>query len=156
MLHEANGPTGQVWVHAYGDKDLDIQPGIGEDRPDSQKRMAIYLVTTNHDLVSPNKMLRQHWAVRRRTKELLKEEIKFGWGINPHEVDPCHITIVRYINGRKKAMDPDNLVGATKLHLDAMKEVGIISDDNPECISIEVSQMRSDDFDGVKIWVREK
>ena len=111
-------------------------------------------------LVSPNKMLRMHWAVRRKMKReiaaeleekvmplLLKSEIPF---------QKCHITITRHILGRHKFMDPDNLVGSMKMLIDAMRDLDIIDDDTPEHVVITAKQEQSStDFNGVVLVLTE-
>ena len=111
-------------------------------------------------LVSPNKMLRMHWAVRRKLKReivaelelrvmpfLLKNEIPFR---------KCHIVVERHISGRHKFMDPDNLVGSMKMLIDAMRELGIINDDTPEHVVITARQEKSaTDFNGVVLLLTE-
>ena len=98
----------------------------------------------NMDLVSPNRMLRMHWATRRKWKEDYSDRVWCQTSKWPKNLDPCHIKIERLFTGRQKAMDPDNLVGSVKFLLDGMRSCGVISDDNPECISLEVHQRRTD------------
>ena len=96
------------------------------------------------DLVSPNKMLRMHWAVRKKWKQTYSDAVWQHTELWIKHLDPCHIKIERLFTGRQKAMDPDNLVGSVKFLLDGMRSCGVISDDNPECISLEVHQRRTD------------
>lgn len=46
---------------------------------------------------------------------------------------PCRMEFNRYYC--KQPMDIDNAYAACKLPLDAMREAGIISDDNPNCVT---------------------
>lgn len=113
---------------------------------DSRTRPAVQyeFVLDKLDLVSPNKMLRMHWATRREWKDIYSDAV---WAVTEKwskHLDPCHIKIERLFTGRQKAMDPDNLVGSVKFLLDGMRSCGVISDDNPECISLEVHQRRTD------------
>ena len=111
-------------------------------------------------LVSPNKMLRMHWAVRRKLKrEIIAElELRVMPFLMKNEIpfQKCHIVVERHISGRHKFMDPDNLVGSMKMLIDAMRERGIINDDTPEDVVITARQEKSpSDFNGVILLLTE-
>lgn len=111
-------------------------------------------------LVSPNKMLRMHWAVRRKLKrEIIAElELRVMPFLMKNEIpfQKCHIVVERHISGRHKFMDPDNLVGSMKMLIDAMRELGIINDDTPEDVVITARQEKSpSDFNGVILLLTE-
>jgi hypothetical protein len=111
-------------------------------------------------LVSPNKMLRMHWAVRRKLKrEIIAElELRVMPFLMKNEIPfkKCHIVVERHISGRHKFMDPDNLVGSMKMLIDAMRDLGIIDDDTPEHVVITARQERSEsDFNGVCLLLNE-
>jgi Holliday junction resolvase RusA-like endonuclease len=94
------------------------------------------------DTVSPNVMLRAHWAVRKKWKQKY-QRLFSDWLQQNGDFTcpkPVHIDITRCVAGRGKMMDPDNLVGSVKLLIDALRECGILYDDTPECVSIQVNQ----------------
>jgi len=43
----------------------------------------------------------------------------------------------------KQLFDPDNLVGATKVILDALREIHVLYDDSPKFLELEVMQQKS-------------
>jgi len=49
---------------------------------------------------------------------------------------------VKVVSHRKKLMDLDNLFGGLKVVLDAMRGIGLIQDDSPEHIDLDVSQVK--------------
>jgi hypothetical protein len=50
--------------------------------------------------------------------------------------------VVRITSYRRRLLDFDNLAGGCKYFLDSCKYAGLIPDDGPECITLEVSQVR--------------
>ena len=80
---------------------------------------------------SLNVMLREHFSARSKRKEklcwLIKQQqpIKFKGKVR-----------VRYIRHAIKLMDWDNHASSCKLVFDALKECGIITDDNPNVIVV--------------------
>lgn len=48
--------------------------------------------------------------------------------------------VVRIASFRRRLLDPDNLTGGTKYFVDGCRYAGLIPDDNPEAITLEVSQ----------------
>lgn len=51
-----------------------------------------------------------------------------------------HVRIVRITSYRRRLLDPDNLAGGVKYFLDCCKYCGLISDDAPDEITLEVRQ----------------
>lgn len=51
--------------------------------------------------------------------------------------------LVRIKSVRSRLLDPDNLVGGVKYHLDACRQCGAIPDDAPHAIKLEVSQTKA-------------
>jgi len=105
------------------------------------------------DLLSPNRLYRMHFAQRSRYKKSIEAMlIAYGDNIMPIQ-SPCKVKIVRQYGYRKREMDEDNLYGACKSLIDALKVrkknkdggLGIIEDDSPKHIELSVSQEKSSD-----------
>ena len=78
---------------------------------------------------------RAHWSQAARLKR--EEQERVGWAIREAGVKPVDGPIEIGFNfiESSRLRDPDNVIGgATKVVLDAMKEHGIISDDNPRIV----------------------
>ena len=111
-----------------------------------------------YDLINPNKLMRMHWAARKKAlKNLLQMVLVYGDKPIPTFQSRVKISVTRSWGKRKRAFDIDNLYGGCKLLLDALKEkggLGIISDDSPKQVLLEVRQEKSgDDIGGIRIIV---
>jgi hypothetical protein len=103
------------------------------------------------DLVSPNKLFRMHFGQRSRLKRSI-ETMLVGYG-DPIFLlkGPVDLTIIRRYGYRKREFDEDNLYGACKPLIDAMKVrkknkdggLGIIKDDSPKHLNLMVTQEKS-------------
>jgi len=91
---------------------------------------------------SLNQLLRQHWSVRRKQKRCWAVLLLVA--MNEHGFSPkgkfapkmrLKLTITR-----KRRLDRDNLVGGCKPLIDAIKDAGIIRDDSPGWLDLEVEQ----------------
>lgn len=76
--------------------------------------------------------------IRMHFSEYKKEKEKWIWwmkkaGAGLKAPMPCTMEFNRYYC--KQPMDIDNVYAACKLPLDAMREAGIIPDDNPNCVT---------------------
>jgi hypothetical protein len=60
---------------------------------------------------------------------------------------------VRIISKRVRLCDPDNLVGGVKHTIDALRIAGIIPEDDPEAITLEVSQEKVSSYKKEETWV---
>ena len=103
--------------------------------------MTSLIFTILGPLPSLNKLLRTHWAKRRQLKNSYKREIWVQGGI--HDIFNVKkkkqaISIIVYQPFRR--FDEDNLVGATKLLVDALRETGFIYRDSPKWLKREVRQ----------------
>jgi len=92
-------------------------------------------------LPSLNKLMRMHWAKRRRLKVDYKRELWMQGGI--HDIFNVlkrkqAISIIVYQPFRR--FDEDNLVGATKPLVDALRETGFIYRDSPRWLKRKVRQ----------------
>ena len=103
--------------------------------------MIIHL-TIDRPTPSPNLTLRMHWREQRRLTKTWDIEVLCA--INGLEEvrkarfeEHRDVKIIRY--GRK-LLDPDNLVGSTKMLIDALRHAYLIWDDNPKCLDLIVEQ----------------
>ena len=76
--------------------------------------------------------------IRMHFSEYKKEKEKWIWwmkkaGANLKAPIPCTMEFNRYYC--KQPMDLDNAYSTTKIVIDAMKECGIIPEDNPNCLT---------------------
>ena len=113
-------------------------------------------MTLEYQFESLNKMMRQHWAVRKKRQEELWAAVEYAATRPiPKFKGKARLTIIRQWGKRGRAFDPDNLVASCKMLIDCLKEpkgrskygLGIIPDDSPEHIELLVKQEKS--LDGV-------
>ncbi len=99
---------------------------------------------------SLNKQLRMHWRTRGRLKNnaILHVRAVMGRDEIKHLKKLAHLTIRVYSNapklagGRARSLDVDNLVGAQKPLVDALKDLGIIKNDSPVWLDIGYVERR--------------
>ena len=99
------------------------------------------------DLISPNRLMRMHWATLKREKNKIKQLLAiYGSPIETFE-GKVDMLIEREYGRRNKALDPDNLYGATKLLIDCLRSqsIGAIVDDTPEILRLKVTQKKAED-----------
>lgn len=92
-------------------------------------------------MMTPNQFIHLHWAAKDREKQWWVTQVmeaKQIHGITDAAVKR-KVIITRF--GRK--MDPDNLVASCKCLLDALTINGIIRDDSPDWIELEVKQRKA-------------
>lgn len=113
-----------------------------------------YTIELEYQLESLNKMMRQHWAVRKKRQEELFAAVEYASKPPlPSYKGKTLVTIIRQWGKRGRAFDPDNLVGSVKPLIDCLKKpkgrqkygLGIIPDDRPEDIELYVKQEKSPD-----------
>jgi hypothetical protein len=106
-----------------------------------------YTITVPDVPPSLNKVLRMHWAVKRR--------LKMNWGNHFYGLPPSAFKflaakaycrskmrmVVTIYNSRQ--YDRDNAFGACKIIADAAREAGMIYDDRPEFFELNVEQVKS-------------
>jgi len=86
-----------------------------------------------------NKLLRMHWAVRKKLQNNLVAEIKAAY---PCDLIEGPVNVV-YTRRSVRLMDWDNAAGSFKLVGDALVKCGILEDDNPKVIKeFKVEQVR--------------
>ena len=88
-------------------------------------------ITSNYLPIGINRLLRMHWAVRKKEQakliELIREQVE-GTAFDT----PVHVT---YTRKSIRYMDWDNAAGSFKLLGDALVDLGVIPDDNPKVIT---------------------
>jgi hypothetical protein len=60
---------------------------------------------------------------------------------------------VRIISKRVRICDPDNLVGGVKYLVDSLRAADIIPEDDPQAITLEVSQEKVKTYKEEETWV---
>ena len=60
---------------------------------------------------------------------------------------------VRIISRRVRICDPDNLVGGVKYLVDSLRAADIIPEDDPQAITLEVSQEKVKTYKEEETWV---
>ena len=60
---------------------------------------------------------------------------------------------VRIISKRVRICDPDNLVGGVKYLVDSLRAADIIPEDDPQAITLEVSQEKVKTYNEEETWV---
>jgi Holliday junction resolvase RusA-like endonuclease len=94
------------------------------------------------EVPSLNKLLRMHWAKRGRLRMDIVHEIWAASGCALPHVREKRVKEVRITSYRKKLLDADNLTGGAKIHVDALKSLGMIYDDSPAWIELHVEQVK--------------
>lgn len=60
---------------------------------------------------------------------------------------------VRIVSKRVRICDPDNLVGGCKHIVDSLRALRIIPEDDPQAITLEVSQEKVSSYEKEETWV---
>jgi hypothetical protein len=76
----------------------------------------------------------------------VKGETRYEYGSSPRHR-------VRIVSKRVRLCDPDNLVGGVKHLVDALRIAGIIPEDDPKAITLEVSQEKVSSYAKEETWV---
>ena len=109
------------------------------------------IITLPIKVESRNKLDRQHWAVKRRSKQqyalFIRNQMRLK-KIKAAEKKKYKLVILSY---RKKKLDWDNLVGGCKHLIDALIEEGFIFDDNPDYIDLNIAQYIAKEYQTIII-----
>ena len=106
-----------------------------------------------YELISPNKLMRMHYRVRMKEHDRVMT-LLWTYGRPLVEFNcPVHVHITRLWGSRQRAMDEDNLYGACKILIDALKKpkgrsrkgLSVILDDDPSHVSLKVVQQKDDE-----------
>jgi|TARA_R100000152_G_C6729737_1_gene154575 hypothetical protein len=88
------------------------------------------IIDTDFILPGINRLLRMHWAVRKKLQAELVQHIQDNYDCQPIEGP----VVVEYTRRSIRLMDWDNACGSFKLLGDALVQCGILEDDNPSII----------------------
>ena len=114
----------------------------------------MYKIKLEYQFESLNKIMRMHWAVRKKRQEEVWAAIEYAAPKPlPKFIGKSRLTITRQWGKRGRAFDPDNLVASCKMLIDCLKEpkgrsnygLGIIKDDSSADIELLVKQEKSPD-----------
>lgn len=86
---------------------------------------------------SLNKVLRMHWAKRKRYNDQWYVLIRAQVRPTRKKAPKMKVVISQM---RRRLLDKDNLYGSVKPIVDGMRYAGIIRDDTPEWIDLDVRQ----------------
>jgi hypothetical protein len=120
---------------------------------DPSNQIQEWEVTIPYELISPNKLMRMHYRVRAKEFDRVHDLLwAFGRPL-PEFLGPVNLTIHRRWGKRQRAMDTDNLYGACKLLIDALKKpkgrskkgLSVILDDDPSHVYLKVFQRKDED-----------
>ena len=88
---------------------------------------------------SLNKVLRMHWAVRKRYNDKWYALVRSQ--IVPRRRKPKGKMVVFISLMRKRLLDKDNLYGSCKVIVDGIKQLDLIVDDDPKHLDLHCTQM---------------
>lgn len=90
---------------------------------------------------SPNRVLRMHWSAQKKLRDLWH---KWVWVACVQGKIPMHMPLafahIQIERRGRKAMDPDNLMGAQKPLIDGLRIHGLIEDDDDKHVTVKVTQ----------------
>ena len=82
----------------------------------------LWEATIHYDLVSPNKLMRMHYRARMKEFDRVRDMIWYYGRPFVTFNGPVDVQITRLWGTRQRAMDLDNLYGACKPLIDALKK----------------------------------
>jgi Holliday junction resolvase RusA-like endonuclease len=102
-------------------------------------------ISVNEVVPSLNRLLRLHWSARRRLRKkwewiVFAEAYRVGGPLAIKFQGVLEVTIVR--SYYRVPLDADNLHGAAKIVLDALKTAKVIADDSPAHIALICQQIQ--------------
>ena len=108
------------------------------------------VLVMKNKIESRNILDRQHWAVKRKSKQIWALFVRNQMKLNKIEKakagEKFKLTIVSY---RKKLLDYDNLVGGVKGLLDACIDEELIWEDSPKYLDLVVEQYTSKKYETI-------
>lgn len=113
-------------------------------------------VTLPVDLVGANRLLRMHWR-ERKAVQLDYQNHLFVHGLRFRRMAPegrQRVTITRILGRGQRRFDTDNLHGAVKPLVDALRGQNVIRDDNPAAIDLIVLEDPANRSAGPAVRVR--
>jgi hypothetical protein len=110
---------------------------VSEHHPGGGRGMKIVIELP---IISGNKLLRMHWAKRAKIQQnyywILFSKCDGTWKL--YQKKKKKLIITSY---RKRLLDKDNLYAGTKPLCDSLKKAGLIWDDSPKWLDLEVRQV---------------
>ena len=109
-----------------------------------------HIITLKMKIESRNVLDKQHWAAKRRNKELYRMLVRNQMKLRTVPLAKHNKRyIIEIISYRKRFLDIDNLYGGVKQLLDAMTDEQFIWDDAPKYIQLKVEQIKSKEYETV-------
>ena len=109
-----------------------------------------HIITLKMKVESRNVLDKQHWAAKRRNKELYRMLVRNQMKLRTVPLAKHNKRyIIEIISYRKRFLDIDNLYGGVKQLLDAMTDEQFIWDDAPKYIQLKVEQIKSKEYETV-------
>ena len=109
-----------------------------------------HIITLKMKIESRNVLDKQHWAAKRRNKELYRMLVRNQMKLRKVPLAKHNKRyIIEIISCRKRFLDMDNLYGGVKQLLDAMTEEQFIFDDAPKYIQLKVEQIKSKEYETI-------
>ena len=112
------------------------------------------LITSDTQPPGINRLLRMHWAVRKKIQNNLVDELSSEYPTDLI-VGPVEI---HYTRKSIRLMDWDNAAGSFKLVGDALVTLGILEDDNPKVIKefyVKQERVRKRAEQGFTVLIRQ-
>jgi len=96
-------------------------------------------LTISLPIISGNKLLRMHWSKRAKIQRDYYSAIYVAFPVylSAPKRKKKKVVITSY---RKRLLDKDNLYAGAKPLVDALEKAGLIWDDSPKWINLEVKQ----------------
>lgn len=90
---------------------------------------------------SPNRILGQHWSLRRRAGTAALKRVRAQALISRAPVGmalrgPCVVHVARVMPPRGRLLDADNAVAACKFLIDALVYIGVLVNDGPDVLPL--------------------
>ena len=108
------------------------------------------VLVLNNKVESRNILDRQHWAVKRKSKQIwalfVRNQMKLNKIKKAKAGEKFKLTIVSF---RTKLLDYDNLVGGVKGLLDACIDEELIWEDSPKYLDLVVEQYTSKKYETI-------
>ena len=89
---------------------------------------------------SLNQLERMHWAVKKKIRARLADEICLESGCLPEPGSkpiPRKFRLATTIYWKTRRLDEDNAMGSLKILIDAMRDVGLIYRDSPKWLKVD-------------------
>lgn len=116
-------------------------------------------LTINLPIITPslNKLLRMHYRERKLMKKDFAWELLIAGAQEPeYKVNGAKKRRVEIKSFRVRLLDVDNFIGGLKILLDALDELDLIHDDDPEFLILKAEQFKVKKIDqGTEITIED-